>query len=400
MTASIFSSMDSTFEEAGYVAGYTQLGVFKNITLRLALPGILGASLLIFTRVISGFEVPQLIGVPAHIFVLVSQVYAAIQSFPPDYGQASVLGDFLLIFCVGGLYISNRITKQGSKYATISGKSFKSKPISLGKWRGWCGLIWIAAFFILAAGPLFALIWASLLPEYQVPRLALLHRISLQNYINIFHFPDIIHSLFNSIIAAVLCALVTMVLTAFAAYIVVKSKLKWRFLLDILIFLPIAMPGIIVGIGVLFWYLVLPLPFSLYGGLTILIIAFVTTHIPYGMRYMTAGMFQIGTELEEAAIICGASRMKIFAKIYFPLLIPSFVAGLIYTITTVFREVSTAIFLYTPKSEILSITVYTLWQNGEFPMTAALGVLMVGLVVMLFSSLLMINKIYKITSDL
>ncbi len=385
MSAAIFSSMDSTLEEAAYIAGYGRLGVFRHITLKLAMPGIFGATILIFTRVISGFEVPQLIGTPAHIFVFVSEIYAAIQSFPADYGQASVLGDVLLLICISGLYVSHRATKHRARYATISGKGFQPKPIALGKWRWPCAGIWVITFLITSAGPLFALTWASLLPDYQIPSASLLHTISLQNYINVFHFPNITRSLVNSIIAASSCGIITMTLTAFAAYISVKSQSKWSFALDLLAFLPIAMPGIIVGIGVLFWYLILPLPFSLYGTLTILIIAFITTHIPYGMRYMTGGMVQIKNELEEAAIVAGASRSRVFIKIYLPLLLPSFTAGLIYTIITVFREVSTAIFLYTPKSEILSITIYTLWQNGEFPMTAALGVLIVLMVLTLFA---------------
>ncbi|HQT64824.1 MAG TPA: iron ABC transporter permease [Acidocella sp.] len=392
MSVAIFSSMDSTLEEAGYIAGYSQFGVFRKITLKLAMPGIFGAAILIFTRVISGFEVPQLIGTPAHIFVLVSQIYAAIQTFPPDYGQASVLGDVLLMLCIAGLYSSHLATKHSARYATISGKSFKPRTIKLGKWRWPCTVIWVIVFLITSAGPLFVIIWASLLSEYQIPSVSLLQKLSLQNYINVFQFPDITQSLINSLIAAISCGIITMILTTFAAYITIKSQSKWRFALDILAFLPIAMPGIIVGIGVLFWYLILPLPFSLYGTLTILIIAFITTHIPYGMRYMTGGMVQIKSELEEAAVVSGASRIRVFSKIYFPLLVPSFVAGLIYTIITVFREVSTAIFLYTPKSEILSITIYTLWQNGEFPMTAALGVLVVLMVLILFSAMFIFTK--------
>jgi iron(III) transport system permease protein len=392
MTSSAFSSMDATLEEAGAISGLSQFGIFRKITLKLAMPGVLGAALLIFTRVISGFEVPQLIGAPAHIFVFVSQIYAAIQSFPPGYGQASVLGDVLLVLCVGGFYFAHRVTRKTSQFATITGKGFKPARIKLGKWQWPCAGIWLAAFLLLAAGPLFAILWASLLPEYQVPSIALLHQISVHNYIKVFHFPDIEKSFVNSVVAALVTAMVTMVLTSLLAYITVKSKIRGRFVLDALVFLPVAMPGIIVGIGILFWYLIAPLPVHLYGTLTILIVAFVTTQIPYGMRYMTAGMAQIKDELEEAALISGASRTRVFCRIYFPLLMPSFAAGFVYIVITVFREVSTAIFLYTPNSQILSITVYTLWQNGEFPMTAALGVLIVLLLVMLFLLLPLIGR--------
>jgi iron(III) transport system permease protein len=392
MSISVFSSIDASLEEAASIAGYGKFGVFRKITLKLAWPGILGALLLIFIRVISSFEVAQLIGTPAHIFVFVSQIYAAIQSFPPNYGQASVIGDVLLVLCVGGLYIANRTTRNRDKYATITGKNFKPVLTGLGKWRWPCAGIFMAMFLATALGPLFAILWSSLLPAYQVPSMEVLSRLTVENYLNVFRYPDIVQAVVNSIVAALATGVITMILTTFAAYITVKTRVPGRRLLDLLLFVPIAMPGIIIGIGILFWYLVAPLPFSLYGTLTLLVIAFVTTHIPYGMRYMTTGMIQIKDELEEAGLVAGAVWFTVFRKIYLPLLMPSLLAGFVYTVITVFREVSTAIFLYSPNSQILSITVYTLWENGAFPMAAALGMLIVLLVLVLFGTIHWISK--------
>ncbi|MEA3109029.1 MAG: iron(III) transport system permease protein [Gammaproteobacteria bacterium] len=392
MSISVFSSIDASLEEAASIAGYGKFGVFREITLKLAWPGILGALLLIFIRVISSFEVAQLIGTPAHIFVFVSQIYAAIQSFPPNYGQASVIGDVLLVLCVGGLYISNRTTRNRNKYATITGKNFKPGLTGLGKWRWPCAGIFMVMFLTTALGPLLAILWSSLLPAYQVPSMEVMSRLTFENYLNLFRYPDIAQAVVNSVVAALATGVITMILTTFAAYITVKSRAPGRWLLDLLVFVPIAMPGIIIGIGILFWYLVAPLPFSLYGTLTLLIIAFVTTHIPYGMRYMTTGMIQINDEMEEAGLVAGAVWFTVFRKIYLPLLMPSLLAGFVYTVITVFREVSTAIFLYSPNSQILSIAVYTLWENGAFPMAAALGVLIVLLVLVLFGMIHWISK--------
>ena len=392
MSISVFFSIDASLEESASIAGYGKFGVFRKITLKLAWPGILGALLLIFIRVISGFEVAQLIGTPAHIFVFVSQIYAAIQSFPPNYGQASVIGDVLLLLCVGGLYLSSRTTRNRNKYATITGKNFKPALAGLGKWRWPCTGIFMAMFLATALGPLLAILWSSLLPAYQVPSMEVLSRLTFENYLNVFRYPDIVRAVVNSIVAALATGVITMILTTFAAYITVKTRVPGRWLLDLLVFVPIAMPGIIIGVGILFWYLAAPLPFSLYGTLTLLIIAFVTTHIPYGMRYVTAGMIQIKDELEEAGLVAGATWFTVFRKIYLPLLMPSLVAGFVYILITVFREVSTAIFLYSPNSQIVSIAVYTLWENGAFPMAAALGVLVVLLVLVLFGTIHWISK--------
>ncbi|HTH97412.1 MAG TPA: iron ABC transporter permease [Stellaceae bacterium] len=392
MSISVFSAIDSSLEEAALIAGFGAWGVFRRVTLRLAWPGILGAALLIFIRVISGFEVAQLIGTPAHIFVFVSQIYAAIQSFPPNYGQASVIGDVLLVLCIGGLYLSNRTTRNRNRYATITGKNFKPQLTPLGAWRWPAAGLFGVMFLVTALGPLCAILWSSLLPAYQLPSWQVLSRLTIQNYLNVFRYPDVVGAVINSVIAALATGAITMLLTTLTAYITVKTKVRGRWLLDLLVFVPIAMPGIIIGIGILFWYLVAPLPVNLYGTLSLLIIAFVTTHIPYGMRYMTSGMIQIKDELEEAGLVAGAVWSRVFRKIYLPLLMPSLLAGFVYTVITVFREVSTAIFLYSPSSQLLSIAVYTLWENGAFPMAAAAGVLIVLMVLVLFGVIYWLSR--------
>jgi iron(III) transport system permease protein len=131
------------------------------------------------------------------------------------------------------------------------------------------------------------------------------------------------------------------------------------------------------GVGILYWYLTAPLPFHLYGTLTILVIAFVTIGLPYGMRYIVPGMAQIKDELEEAAAASGASWLRTFRQIYVPLLAPSLLAAFLYTVIVAFREISAAIFLYTQDTQVVSVTIYQEWSNGSYPIVAALGVCIV-----------------------
>jgi iron(III) transport system permease protein len=372
-----FNSMDGSLEESALMSGAKHFRVFRKITLKLATPGFFAAALLIFIRAISGFEVPQLIGVPGNVYVFVSQIFDSVNSFPPKYGIAGALGSVVLVIAVCGAYFSNRISRKASRYATITGKGFKPTLIDLGKWR-WLGAVFIAlTFFVTVVMPIATLAWASFLPNYKVPSLELLSKVSLDNYQKIWSYPGIVNGLKNSIILSVVTGIVTMLLTSILAYITVKTKVKGRLVLDVLAFLPIAVPGIVMGIGILFWYLVAPLPFKLYGTLTILGIAFITTHIPYGIRYMTAGMIQIKDELEEAGYMSGATWQTVFFKIYVPLLMPSLLAGFVYTLITVFREVSSAIFLYTQGTELVSIVVFDLWVNGDFTVTAAIGMIII-----------------------
>jgi iron(III) transport system permease protein len=161
----------------------------------------------------------------------------------------------------------------------------------------------------------------------------------------------------------------------------VRTKLKGRWLIDNLAFLPLTIPGLVLGVALLFVYLRLPVP--IYGTLWILFIAYFTRYMPYGMRYATTSMYQISGELEESAKVSGASWWQGFRRIMLPLLVPGLVAGWIYIVTVSVRELSSSILLYSPGNEVLSILIFEQWTNGQTNELAALGVIMVAALVAL-----------------
>jgi iron(III) transport system permease protein len=329
-----------------------------------------------FVQTISTFEVPQLLGVPNHVFVFVSRMYEAIQSFPSDYGTVAVIGVFVLVLATIGLIVSQRLTRR-SPTQTVTGKGFRPRVTDLGRWR-WAGFAAFALFFIVTVVlPLAMLLWSSLLPTYSPPSLQALRTVSLRNYGTLFSSPALLGAVRNTAITALSAGLIVTVLTAVVAYLTVKTRIRGRMLLDGLATVPIAVPSIVLGVGVLYWYLVAPLPFHLYGTLTILVIAFVTIGLPYGMRYLGPGIAQISDELEEAATASGAGFVRAFGKIYLPLLMPSLLAAFLYTTIVAFREISAAIFLYSQNTDVMSVEIYNLWSSGDYPVVAALGILMV-----------------------
>ena len=377
MGVAAFSSMDSSLEEAALASGSSPIRTFRVITLRMVRPAILSAGLLMFIQAISTFEVPQLIGVPGHTFVFVSRIYSALQQFPADYGTVGVIGVFVLVIAIIGLAVSQWLSRRSASQ-TITGKGFRPTLQDLGRWR-WVGFGVFLLFFLIAVVlPMAMIIWSSLLPAYKPPSIQALHLVSLHNYQEIWHEPKLIGSLKNSAITAVSAGLIVTALSAVVAYITVKTKIFGRRLLDGLATVPIAVPSIIMGVGILYWYLVAPLPVHLYGTLTILVIAFVTISLPYGMRYVVPGMQQIHTELEEAATASGASWPQTFRRVFIPLLMPSLLAAFLYTMIVSFREISAAIFLYSTGSRVVSVTIYNLWENGTYTIVAALGVIMVA----------------------
>ena len=382
MGTAAFSSMDMSMEEAALASGASPVRTFFSITLRMARPAILSAALLMFIQTISNFEVPQLIGVPGHIFVFVSQIYAALQQFPADYGTVGVIGVFVLVIAVAGLYLSRRVSK-GAGIQTITGKAFRAQVQDLGKWR-WLGFACFVVFFVVAVAlPLAMLVWSSLLPGYESPSLHALHDFTLSNYSSIFSQPALVKSLQNSLIVSVSTGVIVTVLSAVVAYVTVKTKILGRGLLDGLATVPIAVPSVVMGVGILYFYLVAPLPVHLYGTLAIMVVAFVTITMPYAMRYIVPGLAAIKDELEEAATSSGASWFQGFWRIFVPLLVPSLLAAFLYSMIVSFREISAAIFLYSTGTQVVSVQIYDLFRNGDYPVVAALGIMMVIFLVIL-----------------
>ena len=376
MGTAAFSQMDASLEEAALASGASPRRVFRVITARLIRPAVFSAVLLMFVQTISTFEVPQLIGVPGHTFVFVSRIYNALQAFPTDYGTVGVIGVFILVVAGIGLYLSRRLG--GSGVQTISGKGFRPAETDIGRWR-WAGLAAFVLFFLVAVAlPLLMLVWSSLLPGYEPPSLSALHHLTLANYREIWRTPGLLDSVRNSLVTALLAGAIVTVLSALVAYITVKTKVRGRGVLDGLATVPLAVPSVVMGVGILYWYLTAPIPLHLYGTLTILVIAFVTIGLPYGLRYIVPGMAQIKDELEEAAAASGASWPRTFLRVYVPLLAPSLAAAFLYTVIVAFREISAAIFLYTQGTQVVSVTIYQQWSDGSYPIVAALGVVIVA----------------------
>jgi len=377
MGVAAFRSMDGSLEEAAAASGARPARVLRTITIPLARPAILSAGLLTFVQTISTFEVPQLIGVPGHRFVFVSEIYAALQAFPTDFGAVGVIGVFVLAIAATGLVLSARLGRSTATQ-TLTGKGFRPRVADLGRWR-WAGLGVAAAFFLLAVIlPLAMLVWSSLLPGYRPPSTEALRSVTLSNYRAVWTTPALVGSVEHSVVTAVTAGAIVTVLSAVVAYITVKTRARGRSLLDGLATFPIAVPSVVMGVGILYWYLVAPLPFHLYGTLTILVIAFVTIGLPYGVRFLTPGMARVSDELEEAASASGAGWLRTFQRIYLPLLAPSLLAAFLYTVIVAFREITAAIFLYSSGTEVMSVMVYNLWSDGSYPVVAALGVIMVA----------------------
>jgi iron(III) transport system permease protein len=381
LMAAAFRSMDPALEEAALMAGAPRHVLLRRITMPLVRPAIVSAILLMFVQSLESFEVPGLLGLQNGIYVFTSRIYFVLRQFPIDYGAAGAYALGLLAFAIAGVALSGWLSRNARGYQTVTGKAFRPRPMELGRARPVVGGLVVLYFAIAVVLPVAVLVYASLLRFYSAPSLASLRTMSLANYRTVLHTPLAITALRNSVILGIGAATVVMFLTAVASWVVVRTRAMGRRLLDVVAFTPLVVPGLVLGLALSFVYLRTALP--IYGTLWILLIAYSTRYLPYGMRYAGAAMSQTSGELEESAHVCGASWWQTFRRVLLPLASSGILAGWVYILVVSFRELSSSILLYSPGKEVLSILIWEQFENGQFTTLAAVGVCMVAILVLL-----------------
>jgi len=376
LMSAAFRSMDPSLEESALMSGASILQVARRVTLKLAAPAVAAAFLILFVRSIESFENPALLGLPVGIQVFTSSIYEALHAYPSDVGLASTYGITLLVITSGGIYWQSRLARHGARYATISGKGYRQRPMDIGRWR-----YATAAFFFLYAVlviglPFLVLVWSSLQRFYSVPSFEALQNVSLYNYRAVFDYPSMGTAVWNSVLLSLSTATAVMALSAVIGWIVLRTRIPGRWLLDNIASLPMVMPGLVIGLAIMICYLAIG--GGIYGTMWILLIAYMTRFLPYGMRFNTASLLQLHKELEESAQLAGANWFTTFRRIVLPLLKPGLIAGWIYIVIVSVRELSSSVLLYSPGTEVLSVVLWELWQNGQYVQLSALGVMMIA----------------------
>ena len=374
MTAA-FRAMDPSLEESAMMSGANVFQVLWNITLKLTWPAIFATFLILFVRAIESFEVPALLGLPVGIQVFTSSIYQAVHRYPSQIGLASAYAITLLLITSVGIYFISKLSSSGSKYATMTGKGFRPRLIDLGPWRWVAAAVFMVYFALIVVLPFAVLLWSSFQKFYSVPSMAALKNLTLDPYRFVLSYPNLGRSVWNSLLLSFGSATLIMLITSVICWIVVKTKLPGRWLLDNLASLPMVFPGLVLGLALMIFYLNVDI--GVYGTMWILFIAYVTRFMPYGLRFNTTSMLQIHKELEESAAMSGASWFTAFRRIVLPLLKPGMLAGWIYIMIVSIRELSSSILLYSPGTEVISIIIWELWENGQYVELSALGVLFI-----------------------
>ncbi len=378
MVVGAFRMMDPSLEEAARVSKASAASSFFQVTLPVLLPAVLTAAMYEFVSSMESFEAPLAVGLPAGIFVLSTLIYFTVRlQAPVDYGLGAVFGVTYMIMLLFLLWGYRRAVRHSERYTTVTGKGYRPRVISLGRWRYVALTLFVVYFFLTVLAPFTILLWTSLLPSYRPPSWAALSLLSLNNFSEVFSRPHFFGVVWNTLILMTLAATATMLLAFFVSWIVVRTKIRGKALLDGLMFLPHSIPGIVIALAMIMAYLTAPLSYlRIYGTLWIVAMGLIVSYIAFGTRLMNSSIGQIHQELEEAAYVCGATSMRTLLAITLPLLLPAFAAGWIWVSVHSLRAFSIPLMLSSKKNEVFSVLMWQYWSDGDVSLAATLGVLL------------------------
>jgi iron(III) transport system permease protein len=378
MTAAVFRAMDPTLEEAAQMHGAGALMVLRRITVRLAWPGILAASIYIFMTAFAAFDVPAIIGWGNRIFTFSTYLYLLLnpQDSLPRYGLGAALSTVAMVMAALMSVWYGAMQARARRFAVVTGRAYRPKMVRLGRRRA-AAWGFIGVYMVLGKVlPIALLGWSSLLPFFQLPSGRALATISLTHYVSL-PWDLVGTALWNTSVLAVLTPSLTLVLSLAFSWIVLRSKFPGRAGFDVIAFLPHAVPSIVFGVGALLLTLfVLQRALPIYGTVWVLLVVFTVARLSYGTRMTNSGLIQIHPELEESALMSGASAWDAFARISLPLLAPTLLYAWLWIALLIFRELTLAVILSTADNLTFPVVVWSLWQNGGLGQASALAVVM------------------------
>jgi iron(III) transport system permease protein len=378
-----FSAMDAALEEAGMVCGSNRAGVLMRVTIPVLAPAVFASTALGFIRSLESLEIEMVLGIPAGIYVVPTKIWDFIHWEPPLYDRATALCSIFLLFIFLLVWL-HRTTLRGREFTTVSGRSHLVETFSFGPWR-WvtCGfsLLFILVMIVL---PLVTLVMGTFMELFG--HFDLENPWTTRHWSGTFADPIFLRSLKNTLVLGLAAAILGTVIYALLSYLIVRSRLPGRGIIDVLTWLPWALPGVLISLALLWAVLGSGEHVKLiYGTLSLLVLAIIIKEMPLGTQIIKAAVQQIGPELEEASSAAGASWSEYFRRILLPLLNPTVVSVAIIVFISAARDIPTVIFLATHESRTLSLLMLDYIAEANQEKGAVLGVF---LVVLIFALLL------------
>ena len=370
MISASMKSMDPSLEESSRVLGASKLRTALKITLPMVAPGVLSATIFVFSEMLGSFAAAFVLGIPGRFFVVTTAIWEATLSFPPDYGRAAAMGLSLSGAMVITLGLAKLIMRKGS-YATISGKAFRPRPMEIGPIR-WL-LMAISWGYIIVAVilPLMALTLTS----FERFATVIVHQMqfTFANYETALQMGSLAPAFGNSLILGIVVSTLGVPTIGVLAWIIYRSRMPGRSAMEFLIMVPQAVPRLVFGLGLLWAWINIPIP--IYGTLWLLGIAYFTVFMPLGLRTIAGVVLQVDKSLEECARVCGAAWTYQMRTITLPLLRPGLIAAWLLIFIASVRELGVSVFLMGPNSKVVAPAIVNSWLSSSSELSAAMALM-------------------------
>jgi iron(III) transport system permease protein len=370
MISAVMQSMDPALEEASAVMGGSRWRTMWRITLPLVAPGVLGAAIFVFAEMLGSFSVALVLGTPARFYVITTAIYHFVSQYPPRIALAAAMGASLFAVMFAMLWLYRRLTSRSS-FVTVSGKAFRPRVMDMGPLR-WV-LFAVVVLYVLAAAvlPVATLLFAAL--QKLAVAFPAASNFTLDHFRQAFSINAVRTAMLNSIMLALVTATLGVMMTGLLSWIILRSQLPGRGVLEYLAMFPQAVPRIVFAFGMMWAWLVFPLP--VYGTFWVLLIAYLTVFMPLGVRTISGVVLQLDKSLDECGQVCGASWWYRMRTITAPLLRPGLLAAWLLIFVASVRELGASILLMGPDSKVMTPAIVEAWFSSSSELTAAMALI-------------------------
>ena len=382
-TASALRNMDPSLEEAAEIAGVGPVRTLFTVTFPLIAPAIISGMLLSFIVMLGIYGIPAVLGAPANISVLTTYIFKLTNWSPPLYSTAAAVAIILMVV-TGALVVLQQRVLAGRSFTTVAGKAFRPRALELGPWRWLTLALALLYLFIVVVLPTLALIVAAFRRFLFIPTAGSLfdmRHYSLVHFEAVFDNPLTMRSIWNTMEVGLATAVLGGLIAFAIGYTVHRSSAPARRAIDLIATLPVAIPGLVIGVAYLWAWI--GLPGGLYGTIWILTLAFVARFMPDTMKSLSTSFLQIHRELEEAAWICGKGRIGTIRTIVLPLARPGTVAAMTLLFILAIRELGSSLFLYTSDTMVMAVLLLDYYEGGNTGKAAAFSLVQTALLAVL-----------------
>ena len=378
LLAPAFRNLDAALEESSRISGASGWHTFFHILIPVMMPAILVTTILGIIRALEAFEIELLLGTPIGLQVYSTKIHELVTWEPPQFAPAMALstvflGLLLVMVAFQRRYIANRV------YATVTGRGFSIRRTHLGRWRYPAFALVLSFALVITVLPTILLVTGTFMKLFGFFNIA--EPWTLDNWRATLNDPVLLRSLWNTLAIGLGSGVIGVLFYSSIAYVIVKTRYRGRWLLDFLSWLPWSIPGILLGVALLWTFLQTKIFLPIYGTIYLLMVAMVIKSMPFGTQMIKSVLMQLGNDLEEASKVCGGTWVDTFRRVIFPLTMPALITVALVGFISAARDISTVVLLGSGKSRTLSLLMLDFAAGAEFEKATVVAVVIVGLVV-------------------